>query len=79
MQNYTAEYERSMKYQHVVHTGDTGCVWSLQPEQSSKDWKMKTNQQPTGITVQNRNWNKKTGTPTIEERKKDIDQMNSRI
>ena len=57
MQNYTAEYELSMKYQHAVHTGDTGCVWSLQPEQSSKDWKLETNKLPTGITVQKRNWN----------------------
>ena len=28
MQNYTAEYELSMKYQYAVHTGDTGCVVS---------------------------------------------------
>ena len=51
-------------------------VWSLQPEQSSKDLKMKTNKLPTGITVQKRNWNwnlePKTGTLTNRKRKVEI-------
>ena len=50
MQNYTAEYELSMKYQYAVHTGDTGCVVSTAWAEL-QGLEMKTNQQPTGITV----------------------------
>ena len=68
MQNYTAEYELFMKYQYAVHTGDTVCVWSLQPEQSSKDWKLETNNHL--LVSQSKNG---TGTGTLTNRKRKVE------